>query len=120
MKKFFQIFVFALAIVVLGVMSSSCSNVDPSASKVAYIAEGSVKGGMAASFIVSNFQEAINKAVGTGFVEPNDSKVIAACDNVNNSYKSDTSLEGTVSIVKKAYSGGSSTVIKKYTYIKAK
>ena len=117
MKKFFQIFVFALAIVVLGVMSSSCSNVDPSASKVAYIAEGSVKGGMAASFIVSNFQEAINKAVGTGYVEPNDSKVIAACDNVN---KSDTSLEGTVSIVKKAYSGGSSTVIKKYTYIKAK
>lgn len=119
MKKFFQFFVVALAIVVLGAMSSSCSNVDPSSKKVAYVAEGSLKGETIPGMGIAQFQQAINNAVGSGYVEANDSKVIAACDNVDKSLKSNTKLEGTVNIIKKAYSGGSSTTVKTYKYQKS-
>lgn len=120
MKKIFKISVVALGFLLLGAMFSSCNtNIDPMNGKVAYVAEGSVSGGVAASLVVANFQAAINGAVGSGYVQPNDSKVIAACDKVHNSLKDDKSLDGSVSIVKKP-SSGSQTVIKKYTYKKSK
>ena len=119
MKKYFQIIAIVLGLVVLGAMSSSCSNVDPSSKKVAYIAEGSLKGETIAGMGISQFQQAINNAVGSGYVEANDSKVIAACDNVDKSLKSNTKLEGTVNIIKKAYSGGSSSTVKTYKYQKS-
>ena len=119
MKKFFKILVVALSVVVLGAMFTSCGNVEPKNTTVAYVAEGSVSGGLSAAFVVANFQAAINNSVGSGYVQPNDSKVIAACDNYYNSVKGDTSLDGTVRIVKKP-SSGSESVVKTYTFKKSK
>ena len=120
MKKIFKISVVALGFLLLGAMFSSCNtNIDPMNGKVAYVAEGSVSGGVAASLVVANFQAAINNSVGSGYVQPNDSKVIAACDNYYNSVKGDTSLDGSVRIVKKP-SSGSESVLKTYTFKKAK
>ena len=119
MKQFFKISVIALSMLMLGAMLSSCGDITPKDTTVAYIAEGSVSGGLLGSAAVAYFQEAINKAVGTGYVEPNDSKVIAACDNVHNSLKEDKSLEGSVQILKKG-KDGSGKAIKTYTYKKSK
>lgn len=121
MKKYLKISFIVLGVLVLGAMLSSCNNnIDPMSGKVSYIATGSVSGGNFIMPPVTGFQNAINNAVGSGFVQPNDSKVIAACDNYHNSIKSDTSLDGNIKIVKKAYSGGSETVLKQYTYKKSK
>ena len=119
MKTFFKISVVALGVLVLGAMVSSCGNVEPKNTTVAYVAEGSVSGGLSAAFVVANFQAAINNSVGSGYVQPNDSKVIAACDNYYNSVKGDTSLDGSVRIVKKP-SSGSESVLKTYTFKKSK
>lgn len=121
MKKFFKVSMVALGLVLAGAMLSSCNtNIDVMSGKVSYIATGSVSGGNFMMPPVTGFQNAINNAVGSGFVQPNDSKVIAACDNYHNSIKSDTSLDGYIKIVKKPYSGGSETVVKQYTYKKSK
>ena len=94
------------------------------ADKVKYVAEGKVSGGLASSFVVANFQAAINNAVtlrgeGSGYVQADDAKVIAACDNYHNTIKDDKKLDGVVRIVKYPFSGGSGTVIKEYTYKKS-
>ena len=120
MKKFFKVSALVLGLLVLGAMFTSCSNVTPKSTTVAYVAEGSVSGGISASFVVANFQAAIDRAVGTGYVQENDAKVISACDNMYNSVKEDKTLDGTVRIVKKPSSGGSSSAIKTYTFKKSK
>ncbi len=118
MKKIIRISLAVLSVLVIGTMFSSCSDVKPSSETVAYVVEGSVSGGLLASFVVANFQAAIHGAVGSGYVKPNDAKVISACDNYYNQIKSDKTLEGSVKILKKPYSGGSGSVIKEYTFKK--
>ena len=120
MKTIIKISVAVLSVLLLGTMFSSCTKIDPSSNKVSYVAEGKVSGGLSSSIVLPTFQSAINSAVGGGYVEPNDNKVIAACDNVNNRLKDDKTLDGTVKIVKKPYNGGSTTVIKTYTFKKSK
>ena len=121
MKKFLKISFIILGVLVLGAMLSSCNNnIDPMSSKVSYIATGDVSGGNFMMPPVVGFQNAINNAVGSGFVQPNDAKVIAACDNYHNSIKSDKNLDGYIKILKKPYSGGSESVLKQYSYKKSK
>ena len=118
MKKFFKVSAFVLGLLVLGALFTSCNNLDSGKKTVAYIAEGNVGGGISAAFVVANFQAAINNAVGSGYVQQNDSKVISACDAYYKTLSSDTSLSGSVKIRKVPYEGGSGTVIKEYTFKK--
>lgn len=113
MKKILKISVAVLGILLLGAMFSACEkNVTPQSKTVRYIAEGNAFGGtLSTLFIIAQFQAAINNAVGSGDVQENDAKVIAACDAYHNTIKDTPKLEGTITITKTP--GGT---IKTYTY----
>ena len=121
MTKIFKISFAVLSILMLGVLSSSCNGIDdPTSKMVAYSVDSKISGGLASSFAGTYFQDAINKSVGSGYVQANDAKVIAACDKVDVTLKEDKNLEGSVRILKTPFKGGSATLVKEYTYKKSK
>lgn len=117
MKKILKISVAVLGILLLGALFSSCEkNASPQSKMVRYVAEGNASGSSITTlFLIASFQAAIDNAVGNGFVQENDAKVIAACDAYHNTILYEPKLQGTINITKTPM-GGTQSTIKTYIY----
>ena len=117
MKKILKISVAVLGILLLGAMFSACEKPNnPTSTQVRYVVEGNAGGSTITSvIIIAAFQAKIDNAVGYGYVQENDSKVIAACDAYHNTIKDEPKLTGTINITKTPM-GGTQSTIKTYTY----
>lgn len=124
MKKFLKVSIALLGILVLSAAFTSCDkqNNGGSSSKVYYKASGSIQITYTGGFSiggpsVADYQEAINSAVGSGAVTPNDAAVISACEAVYAKHKQFTGgkLAGSA-VIERVTDGGQSTTLKTYTY----
>ena len=92
MKKFLKIAIALLGLLVLSAAFTSCDKENGGgSSKVYYIASGQIKiSGSGFSLTgpsVADYQNAIDKAVGSGAVTPNDAAAISACEAVYATHK---------------------------------